>query len=74
MALAGRAERGHGPTESRVAQAHGAAEGTRGGLTRQRQREDLAATRRRGTSGQFADWADTSFSRFMDVAAMSAWM
>ena len=57
-----------------MAQAHGAAEGTRGGLTPQSQREDLAAIRRRGTSGQFADRADTSFSKSMEVAAMSAWM
>ena len=36
--------------------------------------QSFVARRRRGTGGQFADRADTSFSRFMEVAAMSSWM
>ena len=52
-----------------------AAVGTaRGGLTRQSQREGSSLPSDCGTAAQFADRAETSFSRFMEVAAMSSWM
>ena len=64
----------HDPSTNGSGQANASAGATRGGLTRQSLRGGPSATHRRGTAGQFADRADTSFSRFMEVAAMSTWM